>query len=84
MTDDTEQPEQRISEGEFRHYVFSRADVRAETERLLKQAGYTLKATNYMGLVEPDFRAKRTSGASDFRSGGHHSRQPGPGPRGAH
>ncbi len=66
MRDDTEGSEHRISEGEFRHYVFSIADVRAETERLLKQAGYTLRATNYMGLVAPDFRAKRTSGASNF------------------
>ncbi len=66
MTDNTEQPGQRISEGEFRHYVFSRAEVRTQTEQLLKHAGYTIKATKYMGLVEPDFRAKRTSGASAF------------------
>lgn len=66
MSDGIEESGQRISEGEFRHYVFSLADLRNETERLLKQAGYTLKTPKYIGLVEPDFRAKRTSGSSTF------------------
>lgn len=69
MKDKAEAPnegvqKQRISEGEFRHYVFSLAELRAETERFLRQAGYELKPPRYIGLVEPDFRAKRKAGNS--------------------
>ncbi len=66
MADDTSRPGQRISEGEFRHYVFSRTEVRAQTEDLLRQAGYTLRPRKYVGLVDPDFRARRTDGGSTF------------------
>lgn len=66
MADDTGRPQQRISEGEFRHYVFSRDEVRAQTEGLLRQAGYALKPPRYVGLVEPDFRARRTAEGSAF------------------
>ena len=66
MTEDTGKSAQRVSQGEFRHYVFSRAEVRAEVEGLLKRAGYVFKAIRYIGLVEPDFRAKRTVNGSTF------------------
>lgn len=66
MSDKVESPKQRVSEGEFRHYVFGPSELRAETERFLKQAGYELKPPRYIGLVEPDFRAKRKAGNSTF------------------
>lgn len=66
MADDVSGPGQRISEGEFRHYVFSRAEVRAQTEELLREAGYTLKPARYVGLVQPDFRARRSGGGPTF------------------
>ncbi|MFC1999414.1 hypothetical protein ACFLXE_01465 [Chloroflexota bacterium] len=49
----------RVSEGEFRHYVFDAPELLAEAQRFLLQAGYELKPISYIGLVEPDFRAKR-------------------------
>ncbi len=69
MNDRAESPKpevqkQRISEGEFRHYVFSLPELRAETDRFLKAAGYDLKPPRYIGLVQPDFRARRKSGNS--------------------
>jgi hypothetical protein len=59
MNDKVEAPKQRVSDGEFRHYVFGLSELRAETERFLKQAGYDLKPSKFIGVVEPDFRAKR-------------------------
>jgi len=64
MNDKVEAPKQRVSEGEFRHYVFGLSELRAETERFLKLAGYDLKSSKFIGLVEPDFRAKRKVGSS--------------------
>jgi hypothetical protein len=66
MNDMVEAPKQRTSEGEFRHYVFGLPELRAETERFLKQAGYEMKPTKYVGLVQPDFRAKRKAGNGAF------------------
>lgn len=66
MSDGIGESQQRISEGEFRHYVFDIAELRAETERFLSQAGYHSKVKKYVGLVEPDFRAGRASGSSAF------------------
>jgi hypothetical protein len=57
-----EVPKQRISEGEFRHYVFSLTELAAETDRFLKSAGYESKTPRFIGLVEPDFRARRKAG----------------------
>ena len=62
MNDMAEGQKQRISEGEFRHYVFSLEELRAGTDRFLKQAGYELKPQRFIGLVEPDFRARRKGG----------------------
>jgi hypothetical protein len=73
MNDKVEAPKQRVSEGEFRHYVFGLAELRAETERLLKRAEYDLKPTKLIGLVEPDLRAKRKVGNSAL---GHHRMVP--------
>ena len=47
----------RVSDGEFRHYVFGISELHAETERFLAQVGYELKPADYIGLVRPDFRA---------------------------
>ncbi len=49
----------RVSDGEFRHYVFGLSELQAETQRFLTQVGYELKPAGYIGLVQPDFRAKR-------------------------
>ncbi len=46
--------------------MFSLSELRAETERFLKQVGYEMKPLKYLGLVEPDFRAKRKAGNSTF------------------
>ncbi len=64
MNDRAEAPKdevqkQRISEGEFRHYVFGLSELRAETDRFLKLAGYETRPPRYIGLVQPDFRARR-------------------------
>jgi len=64
MNDKVEAPKQRISEGEFRHYVFGLSELRVEAEQLLKRVGYDLKPSKFIGLVEPDFRAKRKVGNS--------------------
>jgi hypothetical protein len=49
----------RVSDGEFRHYVFGISELHAETERFLAQVGYELRPADYISLVQPDFRAKR-------------------------
>ncbi len=65
-----EDQKQRISEGEFRHYVFSLPELRAETDRFLRQAGYEPKPARYIGLVQPDFRAGRRAGGSALQIAG--------------
>lgn len=70
MNDKVETPKQRVSEGEFRHYVFGLSELRAETESFLKRAGYELKPSKFIGLVEPDFRAKRKVGNSGLEVAG--------------
>jgi hypothetical protein len=70
MNDKVEAPKQRVSEGEFRHYVFGLSELRAETESFLKRAGYELKPSKFIGLVEPDFRAKRKVGNSGLEVAG--------------
>ncbi len=70
MNDKVEAPKQRVSDGEFRHYVFGLSELRAETERFLKRAGYDLKPSKFIGLVEPDFRAKRKVGDSTLELAG--------------
>ncbi len=65
MGDQVQEPKKRVSEGEFRHYVFDTSELLAEAQRFLQGVGYELKPTRYIGLIEPDFRAKRkTEGAS--------------------
>ena len=64
MSNHVEQSKQRVSDGEFRHYVFESPELLAEAGRLLQQVGYELKPTSYIGFVQPDFRAKRKT-ASD-------------------
>jgi hypothetical protein len=44
--------------------------LRAETESFLKRAGYELKPSKFIGLVEPDFRAKRKVGNSGLEVAG--------------
>ena len=62
MNGKAEVPQQHVSDGEFRHYVFAPSELRTETERFLKQAGYDLKPSKFIGLVQPDFRARRKVG----------------------
>lgn len=59
MNRNAEESRKRISEGEFRHYVFSVPELHAEVQRFLGQVGYESKSTPYIGLVQPDFRARR-------------------------
>jgi hypothetical protein len=66
MNDQAAIPKERASDGEFRHYVFSVSEVRAEAERFLGQVGYELKPPKYIGLVQPDFRAKRKTSSGTY------------------
>lgn len=59
MNRNAEESAKRISEGEFRHYVFGAPELHAEVQRFLTQVGYELRPTPYIGLVQPDFRARR-------------------------
>lgn len=59
MNQSAQESLKRVSEGEFRHYVFGLSELHVETERFLSQAGYELRPPGYIGLVQPDFRAKR-------------------------
>ncbi|MCX5999528.1 MAG: hypothetical protein NTU41_08060 [Chloroflexi bacterium] len=64
MANQAEKPKKTVSEGAFRHYVFSVPELSGEAQRFLRQAGYETKPTAYVGLVQPDFRARRkTDGA---------------------
>jgi hypothetical protein len=64
MNRNAEESRKRISEGEFRHYVFSVPELHAEVQRFLGQVGYESRSTPYIGLVQPDFRARRKTGNS--------------------
>lgn len=55
-------PKDRVSEGEFRHYVFPLSEIISETQRFLGQVGYELRPDDHIGLVKPDFRARRKVG----------------------
>ncbi|MDM7999157.1 MAG: hypothetical protein QUS33_03920 [Dehalococcoidia bacterium] len=70
MNDKVEAPKQRVSDGEFRHYVFGLSELRTETESFLRRAGYELKPSKFIGLVQPDFRAKRKAGNNSFELAG--------------
>lgn len=59
MNCNAEESRSRISEGEFRHYVFGVPELHAEVQRFLSQVGYESKSNPFIGLVQPDFRAKR-------------------------
>ncbi len=66
MNNQVEGSRERVSDGEFRHYVFDASEVLAEAQRLLQQVGYELKPTCYIGLVQHDFRAKRKTENGTF------------------
>lgn len=66
MNDKAQGPQNRISEGEFRHYVFSVEEISSEVQRFLKQVGYQPKPPAYIGLVQPDLRFKRTSDGGTY------------------
>jgi len=59
MNEEAPELQKHISEGEFRHYVFSSGEISAEVQRFLKQVGYQQKPARYLGLVQPDFFWKR-------------------------
>jgi hypothetical protein len=58
--------QKHISDGEFRRYVFSVEELSSEVQRFLKQVGYQPKQATYIGLVQPDFRFKRTTDSGTF------------------
>jgi len=66
MGNEVEEPKKRISDGAFRHYVFDASEVLAEAQRFLQQVGYELKPVSYIGLVQPDFRAKRKTDSGTY------------------
>ena len=59
MSHQAGESKKRVSEGAFRHYVFDASEVLTEAKRLLQKVGYELKPAAYIGLVQPDLRAKR-------------------------
>ena len=66
MNCNAEESRSRISEGEFRHYVFGVPELHAEVQRFLSQVGYESKSNPFIGLVQPDFRAKRRTDNSTY------------------
>jgi hypothetical protein len=66
MNCNAEESGSRISEGEFRHYVFGVPELHAEVQRFLSQVGYESKSNPFIGLVQPDFRAKRRTDNSTY------------------
>ncbi len=66
MGNEVEEPKKRISDGAFRHYVFDASEVLAEARRFVQQVGYELKPVSYIGLVQPDFRAKRKTDSATY------------------
>ena len=66
MNNQAEKTKNRVSQGAFRHYVFSAAELLTEAQRLMKQVGYELKPTSYISFVRPDFRAKRKTDSSTY------------------
>jgi hypothetical protein len=70
MGNQVEEPKKRISEGAFRHYVFDTSEVLAEAQRFLQRVGYELKPPSYIGLVQPDFRAKRKTDRAIYEIAG--------------
>ena len=66
MNEQAQESQSRISEGEFRHYVFGVEEIVAETQRFLKQVGYQSKPPAYVGLVQPDFRYKRKTDSGTY------------------
>ena len=59
-------PEERIKEGDFRHYDFSVAEVLEATEKFLKYVGYELLPREWVGFVQPSFRARRKAGEKTY------------------
>ena len=49
----------RVKEGEFRHYVFSRPELLKGIERFLRVVGYELQTPAAVGSAQLDFHAKR-------------------------
>ncbi len=70
MDNKSETQKSRISEGEFRHYVFERQELLDETRRFLEQAGYEWKPVDHVGFVQPDFRTKRKAEGRRFEIAG--------------
>jgi hypothetical protein len=66
MNHQVEEAKKRVSDGAFRHYVFEASELLAEAQRFLEQVGYQLKSTPYIGLVQPDFRAKRKTDSGSY------------------
>ncbi|MDP6102694.1 MAG: hypothetical protein QF579_05270 [Dehalococcoidia bacterium] len=52
----------KIAEGEFRAYDVAIEEVVKGTETFLTAVGYELLVPDYVGFVQPDFRAKRQDG----------------------
>lgn len=66
MNNQAEELKKRVSDGAFRHYVFDASELLAEAQRLLQQVGYEPKPPAYIGLVQPDFRAKRKTDSATY------------------
>ena len=66
MSDQLREPKKRVSDGEFRHYVFEASELLAEAQRFLQQVGYEPKECAFIGLVQPDFRAKRKTDKAGY------------------
>lgn len=49
----------RVKEGEFREWSFPIEEVIDGVKRFLKDVGYDLLTTEYVGFVKPDFHARR-------------------------
>lgn len=70
MDEKAQEPQKRVSDGEFRHYVFGVEEILSETKRFLKQVGYEPKSPEYLGLVQPDFQYRRKTQSGTYRIAG--------------
>lgn len=63
----TEEPEsRRIKEGDFREWYFPISEVLEWVRTFLKDAGYEMLESKYIGLVKPDIHARRVDGQRTY------------------
>ncbi|MEW6034000.1 MAG: hypothetical protein AB1603_04000 [Chloroflexota bacterium] len=65
-TEETRSRPERIKEGEFREWSFPISEILKWTRAFVKDAGYEVLAPRYVGLILPDFQARRKEGDKTY------------------